>query len=218
MILASVRQAIVFRGLPGTRSLPFSFRPHQACRDRVAFDITDSLFQFTRRAYPMIIGFGLPKRLAAFQEPVRDAACPTFQPSHNVRHWDVGLPYGVNVIRHDSPGVKVIRAADGRTVQEGVLDHCDDARVAQPERSRAASIKCFIAKLKRNTACVFGGEDFWSTRRLRSGKAPGDEHDAVLGKPMREMAAIEHHCDNGRPQKTMACPTGLVCPTGKNLL
>jgi len=217
-----VGQTIAFCGLstvvcpePGTGPGPVLFRAHQSRFDGIALDITDYFLQLLRRTYPVIVGFILPKRMStAPQNPLGDPAGPALQPAHDSRHRDMWLPHCVHMVRHDRPGVKVVRVADCRAILESILDNLGDAGVLQPERPRTGSVEPLVSDAKRNAACILGREDLGCARWSGSGEAPSYKDNAAVREPMRKVPAIKKHLKMvpfGRPQKTM------VCPTEKNL-
>ena len=195
----------------GTGPSPLLLRAHQSRLDRIPLDITDYVLEFLRRTNPVIVGLLLPKGLsAASQHTIGNPAGPPFQPAHDVRHRDMRLPHCVHMIRHDRPGVKVVRMTDGRTMLDSIFDNLGDAGVLQPDRPGTTSVKPLVANVKRNAARVFGCEDLRRARRSRPGKAPCYKDNAAIREPMRKMPAIEKH---GRPQKTMVCPTAKTLTT-----
>src|ERR1035438_3085911 len=219
----TVGQTIVFCGLPncvvsfesGTGPRPLLFRAHQSRFDGVALDITDYVRQLSRRANPVIVGLILPKGIStAPQHSIGNPAGPALQPAHLVAQASAcgWLPHCVNVVRHDRPGVKVVRVADC-TVLDSVLDNFGDAGIPQPEGPRIGWVEPLVPHVKRSAAGVFGREDLGRRRRSGPGEPPRYEDNAAVREPMRKMPAIKKH---GRPQKTMVCPTAKT-RTGKQL-
>ena len=207
----------------GTRPRPLFCCGNQPSFDRIVLDIPDQFIQFSRRANPVIVGFILPECFsAAPEQAIRNSASSSLQPAHDIRHRDMRLPHYVHMVRHDRPGVKIVGVAGGRTVLESILDNSGNTGVAQPERSRTASVELLVANLKRDAPCVLRSEDFGRRRRRGPGETPSDKDNASVRKPVRKPAPITKH---GRPQKTMVCPTGenltpegrpqktMVCPT-----
>src|SRR5208283_1364404 len=134
---------------PGTGPSPLLFRAHQARVDGIALDITDYVFQLSRRPNPVIVGLILPKSLStAPQHSIGNPAGPALQPAHNGRHRNMWLPHCVNVVRHDRPGVKIV-GADRGTVLERILDSFGDASVPQPEVPRTAPVEPLVPHVKR---------------------------------------------------------------------
>jgi hypothetical protein len=195
----------------GTGPSPLLVRAHQSPLDRIALDITDYVRQLSRRTYPVVVGFILPKRLStAPQHSIGNPAGPALQPAHDVRHRDVRLQHYVHMVRHDRPGVEVVGVADTRTILESILDHSGDTLIPQPEWPRIASVEPLVANVKRNAPGLCSSEDRRHGRRSGPGETPSYKDNAAIREPMRKPAAIEKYlrwAPCGRPQKTMVCPT-----------
>jgi|HubBroStandDraft_4_1064222.scaffolds.fasta_scaffold56493_2 hypothetical protein len=214
----AVGQTIVLCGLPscarpqpGTGPRPLFCCANQPRLDRIALNILDHFIQLSRRTNPMIVRLILPKNLSASpQDAIGYPAGSPFKPAHNVRHRDMRFPHGVHMVRHNSPGLKVVGMPDVGAIFDGILNHSGDTLVPQPERSRTASVEPLVANVKRNAACVLGRDDLRRARRSGSGESPSYKDNAAIRKPMRKVAAIKHIKCSGRPQKTMVGPTGKV--------
>jgi len=202
----SVGQTIVLCGLSGARPRPLLRDSRQPGLNRVVLQVADRLLQFFRRPDPVVVRLILPERMPASpKDAVGNPAGPALKPAHDITHWGVRLEDSLHTIRHNRPGVEIVRTA-GRAVLKSILNRPCDPRVAQPERTGSASIQPFIADKKWNPPGILCRQDVRFFERGGSGQAPRNEHNTVLWEPMRKMAFIQHD----RPQKTMACPTGKL--------
>jgi hypothetical protein len=197
-----VRASRLIRPEPGAGPSEVCGRAHHTRSHRIALDVADHVIRLARRTDPMIIRFVLPKCSASSKYSISHSTSPALQPTHDCRHRNMWLPHNVHMVRHDRPGVQIVRMLNGCAVANSVLDNLGNAGVSQPKRSRNASIEWLAPR--RNSAGIFGGKNLRRVRRPGPGEAPRREDNGAIGEYMGETASIYKH---GRPQKTMVCPT-----------
>src|SRR5579871_564370 len=121
--------------LPCTRPSPRLCNLHQTSSHRILLHIRNQRPQFLLCPNPVIVRFILPKRQAsAAQDIIRHARRAPLNPSHHRGKAAAKLPNHVDMIRHEHPGVEVIKIAAGLSKQKRVSHHLRNASIRQPAR------------------------------------------------------------------------------------
>ena len=161
-----------------TRPSPRLRNLHQASSHRIVLHIRNQRPQFLLCPNPVIVRFILPKRQAsAAQDIIRHARRAPLNPSHHRGKAAAKLPNHVDMIRHEHPGVEVIKIAAGLSKQKRVSHHLRNASIRQPARPVRLA---------------------WQ----RSGQPPRNGKHGVVRNPMREMSPIKKHSGLSKRQTT----------------
>lgn len=156
---------------------------------------------------PMIVGFELPERLPGSSKQLVGAARGgAFQPAHNDGQIHMGQYQQVHVIRHDRPGIEVIKVPFFFSDLNCFGHDTRDARIFQPARATTTAVQGSIccdegvAGRKISIGAFADGE--------ASIQAPRDENVDAFGLDVRQAAAVFEHKELAGET---ACSTLQVC-------
>ena len=173
------------RGRPG----PVFGVVAKACFDGISFDVAGHTGFLNRVSHQPIVIFTRPERLStATQDAVGFSRALGFDVANYLSKRSRGLEQHVDVVRHNHPGLKALKAA-GFGFAENIDNRIGHALVVKPQRPRRGSIKRSIALREESSATR--PADGAELDRHGSFKQPGYEKQLISRLPVGQMAFVE---------------------------
>lgn len=189
----------------GTGPAPGLRRGSESGGDGVFFDVADGS-ELDSLANPAIKRLFLPKRLASKTEYlVRLARRRTLQPARDRGQRYVRRDQDMDVVRHDHPGVKLVKPSLTFARFNGVRHEIGDSRIAQPTWSEARPVQFSILYKESVSRPGIGLQDACNGRQ-RSVQAPGQKIGGSVGLKVGHSSSVFGHRDSKMTGAT-ACPT-----------